>query len=196
MISRLLGLIWLFSRVFAQDDDASPTVIGINYGSTTKLMTITTPTGTATSTPTRSSASTNINTNTAPSASSTHITRIVILIVTAVVCIPCGLILRRYRRQGYFFRPPKKPERKPNDTHLGIAELPQGRYHETTELMVEDSPGEMGLGGHHEMLEMEGSLLQPKEMPATGSTCMKWGTTSPEIQGFERKRGSMVVLPC
>ncbi|TGO08178.1 hypothetical protein BTUL_0222g00150 [Botrytis tulipae] len=194
MISRLLGLLWLFSRAFAQDNDASPTVIEINYGTTTKLVTITTPTGTATSTPTRSSAST--NTNTTPSASSTHITRIVILVVTAVVCIPCGLLLRRYRRHGYFFRPPKKPERKPVDTHPQIAELPQGGYHETTELMAEDSPGEMGLGGHHETVEMEGTLLQPKEMPATESTSMKWRTTSPEIQGFERKRGSMEISPC
>ncbi|TGO48728.1 hypothetical protein BCON_0231g00100 [Botryotinia convoluta] len=192
MISRLLGLIWLFFCVFAQDDDASPTVIQINSGSTTELMTFTEPTGTATSTPTSSSA----NTNTTPSASSTHITRIVILVVTAVVCIPCGLLLRRYRRHGYFFRPPKKSKRKAIDTHPGIAELPQGGYHETTELMAEDSPGEMGLGGHHETVEMEGSLLQPKEMAATGSTSMKWGTTSSEIQGFERKRGSMEISPC
>ncbi|THV47280.1 hypothetical protein BGAL_0322g00110 [Botrytis galanthina] len=177
-----------------QDNDASPTVIEINYGSTTKLMTITTPTGTATSTPTSSSAST--NTNTTPSASSTHITRIVILVVTAVVCIPCGLLLQRYRRHGYFFRPPKKPERKPIDTHPEIAELPQGGYYETTELMAEDSPGEMGLGGHHEAVEMEGSLLQWKEMPAMGSTSMKWGAASPKIQGFERKRRSMDISPC
>ncbi|TGO87636.1 hypothetical protein BPOR_0213g00070 [Botrytis porri] len=56
--------------VFAQDDDASPTVIEINYGSTTELMTFAEPTGRATST------SSSANTNTAPSASSTHITRI------------------------------------------------------------------------------------------------------------------------
>ncbi|KAF7908223.1 uncharacterized protein EAF01_003978 [Botrytis porri] len=73
--------------VFAQDDDASPTVIEINYGSTTELMTFAEPTGRATST------SSSANTNTAPSASSTHITRIVILVVTAIVCIPCGLLL-------------------------------------------------------------------------------------------------------
>ncbi|KAF7898674.1 hypothetical protein EAF00_005120 [Botryotinia globosa] len=178
----------------SQNDDASPMVIEINYGTTTKLVTITTPTGTATSTLTRSSAST--NTNTTPSASSAHITRIVILVVTAVVCIPCGLLLRRYRRHGYLSKPPKKPERKQVDTHPQIAELPQGGYHETTELMVEDSPGEMGLGGHHETVEMEGSLLQPKDMPAMESTSMKWGTTSPEIHGFERKRGSMEISPC
>lgn len=104
--------------------------------------------------------------------------------------------MQRYRRHGYFFRPPKKSERNPIDTHPEIAELPQGGYHETTELMAEHSPGEMGLGGHHEAVEMGGSLLQWKEMPAMGSTSMKWGAASPEIQGFERKRRSMEISPC
>lgn len=122
-----------------------------------------------------------------------YIIQIVIIVVICISFKPCGLLLRRYRRNGYFFRPPKKPKRKAIDTHPGIAEPPQGRYHDTTELMTEGSPGEMGLGGHHETVEMEGSLSQPKQMAATGSTSMKWGTTSPEIHGFEKNRRSMEI---
>ncbi|TEY59663.1 hypothetical protein BOTCAL_0189g00170 [Botryotinia calthae] len=173
MISHLLGLIWLISCVFAQDDDASPTVVQNDYGSTKKLRTITEPTGTETSASTSSAANTNIT----HSASSAYIIRIVIIVAICIVFIPCRLLLRRYRRNGYFFRPPKKPERKAIDAHPGIAKVSQGGYHETTELMAEGSPGEMGLSGHHETVEIEGSLSQQKKMAAAGLTSMKWGTT-------------------
>lgn len=106
-------------------------------------------------------------------------------------------------RDGYVFSAPMIPERSILDDirHRGIAELPQGGCHETTELMAQGSPGEMGSGGHHETVEMEGSSAQPKEMAATVSKSTKWGVTSPEIQGLEgtereRKRGSMEILPC
>ncbi|KAM0151993.1 hypothetical protein ACHAQE_008286 [Botrytis cinerea] len=94
-----------------------------------------------------------------------------------------------------FLQTLEKPERKAIDAHPGIAELPQGGYDEKTELMAEGSPGEKGLDGHHETVEMEGSLSQPKEMAATGSTSMKWSTTSLEIHGFEKNRRSMEIPP-
>jgi hypothetical protein len=117
---------------------------------------------------------------------------VLVLIIVLPVAV-CSLILRlcwrKWRRDGYLFRAPRKPERKSEASEsssalTGPVELSSGGLHE---------PGELAGGGHLDKVELM-AVERPRELSASNGL----DDVSQDISTGERERRkiSMGISAC